>query len=236
MDNNVIHNLIKVCKQCGKDYKVRSPSELETRVFCSKECRINSTQKKSVSLCEVCKKEIYVLPCRKNNKYCSLECKHIGHRKINDPTLRQCNKCLRILTIDMFCKSNFNSRVYRCHECEKKRSAEITRTPNGRFVFSKSLAKRRGLEWTIDKVSYFNLLKQKCHYCGIKLNETGIGLDRKDNGVGYLYNNVVPCCGLCNTTKSDNFTYDEMLILAQTIKLILESRYGVLVPQLTPLA
>jgi len=41
--------------------------------------------------------------------------------------------------------------------------------------------------------------KKQCYYCGdeIKL----IGLDRKDNVIGYTINNIVPCCEVCNRMK-----------------------------------
>jgi hypothetical protein len=55
------------------------------------------------------------------------------------------------------------------------------------------------------------------------LNKTGTGLDRKDNKKGYSINNVVPCCGRCNSTFMDNYRYEDRLILAETIKKIDEA-------------
>jgi hypothetical protein len=39
-----------------------------------------------------------------------------------------------------------------------------------------------------------------CKYCGLY---GAVGLDRVDNNVGYTYDNVVPCCVLCNFIKAD---------------------------------
>ncbi len=34
-------------------------------------------------------------------------------------------------------------------------------------------------------------------------------LDRKDNDVGYIFDNVVSCCWRCNDAKSNAYTYLE---------------------------
>ena len=44
------------------------------------------------------------------------------------------------------------------------------------------------------------LMMQPCHYCCV---EESNGLDRKDSGLGYTLNNVVPCCEKCNNILSD---------------------------------
>jgi hypothetical protein len=56
-----------------------------------------------------------------------------------------------------------------------------------------------------------------CHYCEGDIG-FNIGLDRKDNTVGYSYENVVPCCGICNSTKGKHLSYDEMLQISFFLK------------------
>lgn len=78
-------------------------------------------------------------------------------------------------------------------------------------------AKTRNLSWSLTREQVRVLTKQHCHYCGIepyqcakatshnRLNGsyTYNGLDRIDNTIGYIADNVVPCCGRCNKAKSD---------------------------------
>jgi len=64
----------------------------------------------------------------------------------------------------------------------------------------------------------------KCYYCNHDLEETGIGLDRIDNDKGYLENNVVPCCWICNKIKGVIFTTEEMKIVGKSIKQIKNTR------------
>lgn len=91
------------------------------------------------------------------------------------------------------------------------------RSLSGQFTTSKSIAKRRGVLFAIQREDYFRLRTEPCHYCQGKLPETGLGLDRIDPDVGYILTNVVPCCIDCNRTKGASFTYAEMLILGKAI-------------------
>lgn len=94
-------------------------------------------------------------------------------------------------------------------QCRKR-----NRTIAGRFGRCKNYSKKRGLEWSITKEQYIDLLKEdKCHYCYGKLPETSYGLDRKDNSKGYQIENVVPCCTTCNTMKGHLITYNEMIMI-----------------------
>jgi hypothetical protein len=49
-------------------------------------------------------------------------------------------------------------------------------------------------------------------------------LDRKNNLLGYSYNNCVACCWPCNKAKSGEFTYEEFLLIGKVIKQIRETR------------
>lgn len=71
----------------------------------------------------------------------------------------------------------------------------------------------------------------KCHYCDKTLifhphtrdeNSDYVSrayqLDRKDNNLGYSFDNIVPCCWNCNRMKSDIYTYDEFIKLSPILK------------------
>ena len=76
-------------------------------------------------------------------------------------------------------------------------------------------AKRRNLPFEISKDEFIKLSKLNCYYCGIKplqikrstahKNHHGDfiynGIDRIDSSIGYIKENVVPCCKDCNTAK-----------------------------------
>lgn len=72
---------------------------------------------------------------------------------------------------------------------------------------------------------YANLIKQNCFYCGDepskikkfygeRLNYHGI--DRLDSSIGYSYENCVPCCTGCNSSKM-RLSYEEFIKHIQRI-------------------
>ena len=60
---------------------------------------------------------------------------------------------------------------------------------------------KRGLEFTLTKEQYDELIYKPCYLCGFK-NIVGNGLDRQDSSIGYTYENVLPCCSTCNMMKA----------------------------------
>lgn len=78
----------------------------------------------------------------------------------------------------------------------------------------KSDAKRRGLEFRLNREEFLQFTQQNCHYCGspplgLCMTKTTNGhfsyngIDRKDSSMGYFVDNCVTCCKFCNTMKMD---------------------------------
>ena len=94
-------------------------------------------------------------------------------------------------------------------------------------------AKARGIECTITVEDYINTATKNCHYCGAspvpidyltRKEEIPIpvnGIDRQDSSLGYILNNIVPCCRTCNTMKNDltveNFLQHTQRIVSYSI-------------------
>lgn len=84
------------------------------------------------------------------------------------------------------------------------------------FVRYRCRSKDRKFEFVLSPEEFSALVKSPCAYCG-KVRELSInkahpkvrlnGLDRLDSSVGYLPENVVACCKLCNQAKN-NMTVD----------------------------
>jgi hypothetical protein len=70
-------------------------------------------------------------------------------------------------------------------------------------------AKVRNLKVSLNLKHYEDLLELGCMYCGSSLDkENGYCLDRIDNNLGYLDDNVTPCCKICNMAKSSKTVID----------------------------
>ncbi len=88
-----------------------------------------------------------------------------------------------------------------------------------------SSAKTRGLSWELTEQQFDLLTQSNCHYCGVpplniksKKRYVGTftynGIDRKNNAIGYMETNVVPCCMDCNNAKS-TMSYERFIAYLQ---------------------
>lgn len=73
--------------------------------------------------------------------------------------------------------------------------------------YYKNNSKRRGYEFALTLDDFQKIFHQDCAYCG---KEDACVIDRVDNSKGYLLENCVSCCGVCNKMKW-RFTKDEFL-------------------------
>lgn len=146
--------------------------------------------------------------------YCGTEISTIGLDRINSkegyiagniqPCCILCNRIKSNLTIQEFNNFIFNisknfdtinwNREYNVKDID-------TRVSNRKYSSYKYSAKRCRNEFRLSKLDFFSFYNKECVYCGSKID--GIGIDRVDNNIGYIYNNCVPCCKHCNWAKSN---------------------------------
>jgi len=77
----------------------------------------------------------------------------------------------------------------------------------------KQRAKNKNIEFNLSREYFTELVRGNCYYCGeiasnILINKTGEifnynGIDRIDSNKGYIENNVVSCCKICNKSKNN---------------------------------
>lgn len=89
----------------------------------------------------------------------------------------------------------------------------------------KESANLRNILWKVEDEDIIKLFSLPCFYCGIEprtvfttMEKGGgerltkyNGIDRLENGSGYMPSNIVPCCSFCNRTKN-NLSSTEFLI------------------------
>ena len=103
-------------------------------------------------------------------------------------------------------RENERSKQYRIDNPEYDKSYKH------RFTSYKCGAKTKGLILEITFDEFVKIVNKPCHYCGGE----GYGIDRLDNTVGYLKNNIVSCCSMCNFMKQK---YTEEDFIKQCIKI-----------------
>lgn len=71
------------------------------------------------------------------------------------------------------------------------------------FTAYKKEAEQRGLPFELTEEEWTHLTRSACYLCGYQ-SPKGIGIDRVDNTIrAYTFINCRPCCGSCNTMKSE---------------------------------
>lgn len=200
---------VKDVSHFGKD--IANPGGLQG--ICRMCVAIRDKERRSVQLtrCLCCGQNKPRTEFQKDKKICNV---------CRSSNLQTCSICGLNQPLNEFTERNMkhaSGRSKRCRTCLANKQRHWNITPRGRYMSMRSVSRRRNHVCTIDFETYAELISQRCHYCGESMNATGCGLDRLDTTGGYTIANVVPCCRQCNWTKSDYFTYDEMLIVGEAI-------------------
>lgn len=91
----------------------------------------------------------------------------------------------------------------------------LKNTKNGKFTEYKKRATNKNMKFLLSKSDFINIIGKPCDYCGIsdetfyKIKGAG-GIDRVNSNQGYILENCVPCCGICNKMKLA-YSKDEFL-------------------------
>ena len=112
-----------------------------------------------------------------------------------------------------------------CKQCGSDKQAEIIfgkfpdAANNGIYRRYIKSAKARKISFDLDYDFFVQMISRKCFYCkrfpfkvskeskrGIKYN----GIDRLDRKLGYVMDNVKPCCEICNPMKN-TLSYNEFI-------------------------
>ena len=83
---------------------------------------------------------------------------------------------------------------------------------NQLYLQYKFSAKKRKMKFTLSKKQFKSIISEPCYYCNLKpsnirknkYNDRKFiysGIDRINNKEGYILNNCVPCCKICNFAK-----------------------------------
>lgn len=106
-------------------------------------------------------------------------------------------------------KNREQRRQYR--DANRERIHAWRTSTRGRYQHARSVAKRRGISFTITEAQYGALIQPPCYYCEGYYPPVlmSIGLDRIDNSRGYEPDNCLACCGLCNRARGDWWTPEQ---------------------------
>jgi len=118
-------------------------------------------------------------------------------RKIQDPEWKAKKRASTRESVRKWWLKKHEDAEFRASELARSRSA--TR----RLASYKTGARQRGLCWLLADAEAVAMFHSSCHYCKRSVADVGciMGIDRKNNDLGYEYTNCVPCCKPCNVGK-----------------------------------
>jgi hypothetical protein len=136
---------------------------------------------------------------------------------------KPCTTCCRECDIKDFIGQNGITKT--CKQCrdsnkrqdkkrDKEHRAELAKikekTANIKYVRCVKDARCRNIDLTLSFEQYSGIIQNPCFYCGekseIEISENedrqyNNGIDRKNNAIGYVFDNCVSCCKMCNYMK-----------------------------------
>lgn len=158
-------------------------------------------------------------------------------RKWNSKTL--CSNCYQIAWMKqakrkcVSCSStDSKSSWYRGPKCDKCYHKEKYKKSRGNELGQKycklvTAARKKGFILDISKDEYKKIIDETCYYCGYDLYYScGYSLDRIDGNSGYTKDNVVACCGDCNTIKNSILTKEETIKVVELIKKLRNTEFS----------
>lgn len=142
-------------------------------------------------------------------------------------------------------RSLVSGKTRSCGCFHRESVAKLKKLPNGQASFNeyfgraKRAAEYRGYSWNLTKEQVKEISSRRCYYCGASPQYEGRkritngrykynGIDRVNNNLGYFWENVVPCCYVCNKAKH-TMNKNEFL---SWIKRVYEKQF--LNPNITP--
>ena len=84
-------------------------------------------------------------------------------------------------------------------EKRKQINWRANQKPKARYRMYRTNATKKGVLFELTFDQFMTFWQKPCGYCGRDI--TTIGLDRKDNAIGYHVANIQPCCVYCNRMK-----------------------------------
>lgn len=126
-----------------------------------------------------------------------------------------------------------------CARCKIARNLFNTTKNNLKSGFNRTNKGSPDLGMTVDAFCAWRAAQPMvCHYCGLhehQLPLTGMksqiqrpvqvmGVDRLNSSAGYVLDNLVPCCFVCNQIKGDRLTEEEMRLVGPGLRAVWAQR------------
>lgn len=215
LGKNICNGFFRGCKN-----ELSSDDLKHMRKFCST-CRLKKTGKHFPCKFSECTAKIK----NEEDKYCDKHVRELLRDNEKEKNIQYCDisrGCFNILTNDIKCiecrnkekQKAFNEmnalrKLHGIILTERKEKDELFEKQElisfqikevWRNVQRNAMLKKR--LFTLSQEDFEKLVIQPCYYCGFYSNYKFVGIDRIDNKKGYVLNNCIPACTMCNMIKN----------------------------------
>jgi hypothetical protein len=114
--------------------------------------------------------------------------------------VRTCTHCTRKAPANELFLKKDGGYYSQCKIC-RTNSRKQNGTARRRLVETKHNCKRRDIDFALSREEAFSFFESPCTYCSHYDNTYCNGIDRLDAKRGYLPDNCVSCCKMCNLLK-----------------------------------
>jgi hypothetical protein len=107
--------------------------------------------------------------------------------------------------VDQYLNKNAeNAKQWRDRNPEKVATSNQSRLENIKIHYSnyKRSANDKNLEFGLSSDVFDEIVKAPCYYCGTIQDKGFNGIDRQNSEIGYVADNCVSCCQMCNYMKA----------------------------------
>jgi len=214
----------KNCRKSGLSEHKKEYTQIKNAIQRNVEVKISNTEINKLinSECYYC--GIFVI----DNKYNGIDRKDNSDGYTNENSISCCGDC-------NYLKHKYDDKTFlnRCFHIIKylqlfdfkyELNYKLFNSPsNVSYNEYKKGAINRNYEFKISKEE-FDITFNSCHYCGKEPNKRN-GIDRLNNDIGYLKNNIVSCCSTCNLMKQDSSAEDFIDHLVKITRNFFDEKY-----------
>ena len=180
--------------------------------------KTNQKRKYIKAICPDCGKERLIRKDQyKNNlkNYC-LSCAKKNSPKYQRLKSKIAKKCINCGKDIIISKKTWINGTKKCNSCRTSETNKIKKglaAQKSIYAQYRNKAKIKHLDFDLSFDEFMKITKQNCFYCNIepsniKKSEYNNGdfiyngIDRMDNSKGYIIDNIIPCCKICNYAKN----------------------------------
>lgn len=217
MENFNLENILqtnKVCTNCLKEHPINHFNGVKNNITktckgCREEFKKNDLKRDKEHRNAVARKN----EAKPERKAVKAKWEEENYDKVAKKWMDYRERQMEKLGMDEYLKKGAET-AKKWRENNPEKTAQVNENKKNRKDLQYNVYKRnagiKNLEFTLSYADFENIVKKECNYCGI-IQEKGFnGIDRKDQTVGYVLNNCVSCCKLCNYMKGS--TNDEVFI------------------------